>query len=159
MAKSIKFNFKSDHKWLSSFLPCCIILEDADGNMQMFSSAEHAFHWFKTDDQTFKDKIINAKDASTARYWGGAKVKCPMRKDWDKIKLKVMAKIVKAKFTQNLELAKLLIETKDKELIELAPWDKEGFWGTGNDGSGENNLGKIIMKRRKSLIKWANKND
>jgi ribA/ribD-fused uncharacterized protein len=53
------------------------------------------------------------------------------------------------KFTQNSYLKDLLLSTRDATLIEASP--KDYFWGEGSDKTGENNLGKLLMKLRTLL--------
>ena len=50
------------------------------------------------------------------------------------------------KFTQNKQLAKQLLETKDSKLVEHTKNDK--FWADGGNGSGQNKLGILLMKIR-----------
>jgi len=69
-----------------------------------------------------------------------------IRSDWDKIKLKVMYKAVKAKFDQHKDLKKLLLSTGDKLIREVSPYDS--YWGIGKDKNGQNRLGVILMKIR-----------
>lgn len=148
----IQYNFKTPgYGWLSSFQPCCIEVKDEKGNRVLFPSAEHAFHYFKTKSKLYREKILNAADASKARYWGSEKAECPMRDDWDDIREEVMYKILTAKYKQNLPLKKRLLATGDTILQELSPWDKELFWGTNKDGEGKNKHGKLTMRVRKKL--------
>lgn len=42
----------------------------------------------------------------------------PLRPDWEKVKVEIMAEIVQAKFTQNSWLATRLLATGDQEIIE-----------------------------------------
>ena len=60
-----------------------------------------------------------------------------------------MYDVCKAKFTQNPNLAQLLIETGDATLIEGNNWD-DVVWGVCN-GVGENRLGKILMQIRTEI--------
>lgn len=73
-----------------------------------------------------------------------------LRKDWNDVKVDIMHAVVKAKFTQNPELAKKLIDTGDAYLEEGNTWG-DRIWGTVN-GQGANNLGKILMAVREKLI-------
>ena len=58
---------------------------------------------------------------------------------------------VKAKFTQNEELAKLLLATEDKELAEDNDCG-DLFWGVDYfTREGQNKLGKILCKVRTEL--------
>ena len=56
-----------------------------------------------------------------------------------------------AKFTQHEHLRKLLLETGDRKLIEHT--SRDSYWGDGGDGSGQNKLGKLLMKLREELKK------
>lgn len=60
-----------------------------------------------------------------------------------------MVDIVRAKFTQNKELAKRLKATGDKTLIEGNYWH-DTYWGV-CEGVGENYLGKILMNLRSEI--------
>ena len=77
--------------------------------------------------------------------------KLPTREDWDDVKLEVMEEIVRAKFTQNEELAERLLATGDAIIVEENSWH-DTFWGVdGKTGEGCNHLGKILMKIRDEL--------
>lgn len=67
-----------------------------------------------------------------------------LRTDWDSVKIKVMQKALKAKFSQNENLRLALHATSSVELIEDS--NKDNFWGCGKDGKGTNNLGKLREK-------------
>ena len=79
----------------------------------------------------------------------GRKVK--LRPDWEDVKINEMRNIVRAKFSQNPELAEKLIQTGDAHLEEGNTWG-DRTWGTVN-GSGQNLLGKILMEIRETLKK------
>lgn len=74
---------------------------------------------------------------------------CNLREDWEEIKEQTMYEIVKAKFTQNKALARLLLATGDAYLEE-GNWWHDTTWGVCN-GVGENKLGKILMRVREEL--------
>ena len=71
------------------------------------------------------------------------------RSDWEDIKKDIMKKALLAKFTQHKDLRQLLLSTGDNMLIEHTPYDK--FWGDGGDGSGQNQLGMLLMEIRHDL--------
>lgn len=169
MAKSkldgeIRYNAKTERfAFLSSMYMCSITVKvvEPDGDRLLeFSSAEAAFHYFKTTATPFREKILSCGIPSKARYYGSAEAQCPMRKDWTttpkgsdhELRFQVMRAIQWAKFTQNVVLAQRLIETGDVPLKENAPWEKETYWGT-IDGKGDNNHGKILMQIRQRLAK------
>eukprot|EP00731_Ephydatia_muelleri_P002188 Em0001g2188a len=69
-----------------------------------------------------------------------------LRKDWEQVKVGVMYKALVAKFSQHSKLRATLLGTEDRELVEHTKND--GFWGDGGDGSGQNQLGKQLMRVR-----------
>ena len=71
------------------------------------------------------------------------------RSDWEEIKKDIMKKALLAKFTQHKRLRQMLLSTGDNMLIEHTPYDK--FWGDGGDGSGQNQLGMLLMEIRHDL--------
>ena len=74
-----------------------------------------------------------------------------LRPDWEQVKFGIMEEIVRAKFTQNPELAGRLLATGDKALVEGNRWGDK-CWGVDvRTGEGENHLGKILMKVREEL--------
>ncbi len=73
----------------------------------------------------------------------------PLRKDWEGVKVDVMREAVLAKFSQNPDLLELLLAIGDAEIIENSPVDY--FWGIGQDRTGQNVLGKILMEVREKL--------
>jgi Uncharacterized protein conserved in bacteria len=76
----------------------------------------------------------------------GMKVK--LRSDWEHLKVGIMEKIVRAKFTQNPALAEQLVATRDLAIMEGNTW-RDTFWGVdAATGRGENHLGRILMKIR-----------
>ncbi len=88
-------------------------------------SARDAFNHVRTLD-------LNAKHPDRAREFHGTE------------KISCMKMIVKAKF-RDPKLKRLLISTRGHKLIENSPTD--AFWGIG-DGTGRNELGKILMRIR-----------
>lgn len=77
--------------------------------------------------------------------------KRPLRKDWEEVKDDIMRQALRAKFTQNKELKKILLETDDAILVEHTANDN--YWGDGGDGNGKNMLGKLLMEVREELKK------
>jgi N-glycosidase YbiA len=77
-----------------------------------------------------------------------------LRENWEHIKLDKMRTFVEAKFAQNTLLAKQLLATRNKKLLEGNRWH-DTYWGCciceGHRGEGQNHLGKILMKVRTLL--------
>jgi N-glycosidase YbiA len=73
----------------------------------------------------------------------------PLRTDWEEVKDDIMRQAVLAKFEQHPEIAKILLETGDEEIIENTT--KDHYWGCGSTGTGKNMLGIILMETRQIL--------
>ncbi|MEO0948705.1 MAG: NADAR family protein [Cyanobacteria bacterium J06641_5] len=72
-----------------------------------------------------------------------------VRPDWETAKLEVMWQGLWAKFSTHAEIRERLLATGATELVENSPRDY--FWGCGKDGSGSNELGKMLMQVRQKL--------
>ena len=73
----------------------------------------------------------------------------PLREDWEEVKDNVMRKAVYAKFSQNIELKNILLDTDSEYIVENTSNDY--YWGCGINGSGKNMLGIILMEIRDKL--------
>lgn len=72
-----------------------------------------------------------------------------VRDDWNEsLRIEIMLKGLRAKFTQNPELSDMLLATCDAKLHENNPDDF--FWGYAN-GKGKDLLGKLLMQVREEL--------
>lgn len=133
-------SFREENFFLSNFYLCPITY-----NGLRYTNAESAFQAQKTLSRDDRIRFATLDPASAKKF--GRQI--ALRKDWEDIKLKEMKKILIAKFSQNLDLAKKLLDTKDEYLEEGNTWGDK-FWGTVN-GVGENHLGKILMEIRQQL--------
>jgi len=115
---------------------------------ETYPTVEHFFQAMKTTDSAQRAKILAAKTAGEAKKIGRT---VTLRKNWTQIREEVMETALRAKFQQNPELKKKLIDTGDVELIEGNTWG-DTFWGQVN-GKGSNKLGKLLMKIRDELMK------
>lgn len=83
-----------------------------------------------------------------------------IRPDWDSVKYDVMLYAVRRKFSEHEDLKRQLLETGESELIEGNTWH-DNFFGICYCpkclGSGQNNLGKILMQVRKELMEIESK--
>lgn len=139
-------SFSGEFEFASNFFPCQIL--DKEWGI-VFRSGEHMFQSRKTFD--FADKIM-IRDCDTPGKAKRAGRRIILRSDWELIKVPVMFDVVFSKFHQNPELAKLLKETGDAELIEGNNWH-DNFWGSCSCLScrtkkKENWLGKLLMDIR-----------
>ncbi|MDH5402374.1 MAG: NADAR family protein [Candidatus Heimdallarchaeota archaeon] len=134
--------FKDKYFFLSNFYPSKMNIDGEE-----YATVEHYFQAMKANNSKQRMEIQNAKTPQIARRLGR---KCNLIKGWEKIKLDVMEKALRVKFTNN-ELRRLLIETGDEELIEGNHWGDE-YWGLVlSSGIGENHAGKLLMKIRNEL--------
>jgi ribA/ribD-fused uncharacterized protein len=144
-AQAIRFYSNSEtFKELSNFFPAKFTI---DG--KTYATVEHYFQAMKfPNNPAFQDQIIAQKTPAGAKKMGATKV-IPLRPDWDEVRDEVMAKALRAKFTQNESLKTLLLSTDENQLEEASPTD--AYWGTGKNGKGQNRLGKLLMELRAEL--------
>lgn len=129
-------------EFLSNMYPCRI---EYDG--RVYSSAEAVFQSFKTLSKEERD-LFTTVDGKGARRLGKS---ISLRDDWDRVRVDIMRDVVRAKFTQNPELAAKLVATGNVELEEGTTLH-DTFWGVDiNTGKGQNQLGKILMDVRSEL--------
>ena len=140
--------FREDYRFLSNFYPSVIRYQGLT-----YQNAEAAFQAQKCLDpevQVQFCEMIPAKAKGIGR-------RVPLRADWEAVKLTVMLDVVRAKFTQNPDLAGRLLETGDKVLMEGNKWG-DTFWGMDlRSRRGENHLGKILMQVRAELLEAMEK--
>ncbi len=116
----------------------------------VFTTAEHAYQWKKFDfsHSLTAELILNARSARDTKVIAD-KHKDEISLTWDEGKMFFMEEILRAKLTQHEKVQALLLETVGKDIIENSPTDS--FWGIGEEGKGENHLGKLWMKLRSEL--------
>ncbi len=76
-----------------------------------------------------------------------------VRPDWEEVKTKVMREAILQKFLTHTEIREILLNTGQQLLVENSPTDY--FWGCGADRTGQNHLGKILMKVREEIRNLA----
>jgi len=113
-----------------------------------WKTSEHYFQAMKFEGTEYEDKVREARSPKEAANLGRRR-DFPLRKDWEAIKDDVMREAVLKKFQTHDELSELLRATGDEDIVENAPSDY--YWGCGQDGSGKNMLGKILMEVRDKL--------
>jgi len=137
--------FKSEeHKWLSNFYPCLIILSGTG-----YSSVEHAYMSAKIPDPKWKDLCRITSSAGAIKKMSKH---IKLVENWDSLKLVVMKDCLSQKFSQEPFRTKL-IETGNQNIQEGNYWG-DRFWGVDlkvNPNVGENHLGRLIMEIRSSL--------
>lgn len=140
-------DFRGEYKWLSNFGRSPFKYFDAILNDYVeVPTVEHAFQAAKTISKYDRIRVLEAPTPRKARNRGQ---QVPLRSSWELDKLTFMKRFVQAKFIQNPDLAKKLLETQNHHLIEENTWG-DTFWGVCN-GRGQNHLGRILMDTRNLL--------
>lgn len=111
-------------------------------------TSESYYQAKKFEGTEYEEVIRNCETPALAAKEGRDKGK-PIREDWEEVKDDVMRTAVHAKFTTNLDIAQILLSTGDEILVENSPTDY--YWGCGEEGTGKNMLGAILMEERKDL--------
>ena len=111
-------------------------------------TTEHYFQAQKFAGEPDEEEVRRANKPMLAAQMGRDR-KRPLRRDWEKVKERVMLDALRAKFTQHEELKAVLLGTGDAVLVEHTANDS--YWGDGGDGSGQNRLGQLLMRVRTEL--------
>lgn len=115
-----------------------------------WTCSENAFQWAKLPNK-LREKPVFAgifQKITAAESKALGKI-ITLRDDWDDIKVDIMTQVLEQKFESPIMTYKLQ-DTGDQELVEWNTW-YDVFWGKDiKSGDGENHLGKILMKIRKS---------
>lgn len=142
--------FKTREKWgeFSNFSQHSF--EDENG--RIWKTSEHYYQAHKTQADDQFTEILNAKTAWEAAQLGRSST-LQLRSDWDSVKLDVMRRALKLKFTQNKDCFLALMESRDSVIVELSYTDR--YWGRTPDGIGENWLGRLLMELRYEFFSKA----
>ncbi|MFN9717518.1 MAG: NADAR family protein [Planctomycetota bacterium] len=145
MLSEIHFYLKGDrYGWLSNFAPYPIVIDGVT-----WPTSEHFYQASKfVDDPAWSDSIRAVTRPFDAWRMGRHPDHC-CRSDWNQIRDEVMQRAVFTKFSQHASLRQRLLETGHAVLVERNPSDH--YWGDGGDGSGQNQLGQILMRVRETL--------
>lgn len=132
--------FKGKYDFLSNFSKAKVEMDGV-----VFPSLEAAYQAAKFDKlgDRLRFRMMPANMAKKA----GKQAKINPKK-WDEKKYGIMLELVRDKFSRS-PMKKKLLDTGDAELIE-GNWWGDRYWGVCN-GSGENNLGKILMQVRDEI--------
>lgn len=117
-------------------------------NGKTYNTSEHYYQSEKFNDPTLKQRIIDAPTPAAARNIAQANINLTIP-TFHAQKNDIMLKALRAKFSQHPSLGNQLLATGDRQLIEHTANDN--YWGDGGDGTGANNLGKLLMQVRSEL--------
>ncbi|XP_028548303.1 riboflavin biosynthesis protein PYRR, chloroplastic isoform X5 [Dendrobium catenatum] len=146
----------------SNFSPHSIIMPDETGVPCMWPTVEHYYQAQKflgVDNPLAKGLIEQIKSARSpeeaARIGRKVQREQPelVHPDWDTVKIDVMYRGLRCKFSMHPHLNSLLRSTVGFVLVEASPHDL--FWGGGREGEGLNYLGRLLMKLRSESLKEA----
>jgi adenylate cyclase len=141
---TIRFFSKSDrYREFSNFAPYPI---EVDG--VLWPTVEHYYQAQKFADPELRERARQMPKAAAVKGFA-RKHQAKIRPDWDRIKDTVMDRALRAKFAQHRDLRALLLGTGDEVIAETAP--KDYYWGIGEDGTGQNKLGEMLMRLRAEL--------
>lgn len=114
----------------------------------VWPTSEHYFQAQKFTGTDHVEEIRRARTPKEAARMGRERNR-PLRADWETVKDEVMRKAVLRKFESHADIRAVLLATEAEELVENAPGDY--YWGCGQEGTGQNKLGKILMAVRAVL--------
>ena len=149
---------RRDFGFLSNFFRCKI---QVDGREWPHNEAYYQSQ--KSENPDYLHEICKREHPAWAKFVGDSRIGHPkiarkswfrkhpddLRADWDMIKVEVMRKALHAKFFQNERLKLALLNTDQAELVEDSRSDF--IWGCGEDGSGGNMLGILLMEVRSQI--------
>ncbi|BAZ31480.1 hypothetical protein NIES4074_39530 [Cylindrospermum sp. NIES-4074] len=117
-----------------------------------WQTSEHYFQAQKFVGTPYFEKVQQTKTPLEAANLGGDRT-LPLRSDWRQVKDEFMYKAVLAKFQNHADIRDILLSTGNQLLIETTSHDY--YWGCGEDGSGKNRLGQILMEVR-TILRHSN---
>ena len=135
--------FFGEFSFLSNFYPCQI----PSGEL-VFPSVENAYQSYKWP-QHLRHQFVEIS-AGQAKKLGKIAPRFDAKK-WNKKKYDLMHELNWQKYQNNPILKEKLILTEGCDLVETNSWG-DMDWGCNENGEGENNLGKILMRIREKLI-------
>ena len=143
MEEPLYFYTKTMPFWgLSNFSPPGV---EVDG--VYWSTVEHFFQAQKFEDREVRERIRRAPTPKEARALGQSRA-FKLRNGWESLREEVMLNALRLKFV-NPTARDLLLSTGSRMLVESSPFDY--FWAAGEDGSGQNRLGHLLMQVRSEL--------
>jgi ribA/ribD-fused uncharacterized protein len=130
-----------EHSHFSNLHKCRVIIEGRE-----HPSSEHAYQAEKSSKKEISDWIALAPYPRLAAQVAHHLSRYDIKPNWQDIKIEVMRRALRAKFSQNPDLRDRLLSTGDRVLVESSNTDY--YWGCGKDGTGNNMLGVLLMEIR-----------
>jgi ribA/ribD-fused uncharacterized protein len=141
---------EGEYKELSSFFKAPF---KVDGKEYLSLANYFNSQKFAGTDDDFSEDIRTQKNPALTRAKASSIKEHAVRADWDTAKLDVMRAGLLAKFQQNTALKRKLINTGESPIQATIEEEMriKGFWSIGEDGAGENQMGKLIESVRDEL--------
>lgn len=134
--------FRGKYRFLSNFFPCPVEMD-----RRLYRTVEHAYQAAKTILNEERSQIQACMNPGQAKKLGR---KVTLSSNWEYVKVKVMADLVRQKFSKE-PFRTWLIATGAEEIQEGNTWG-DSYWGINlRTGQGENMLGRILMMIREEL--------
>ncbi|GHP00586.1 swarming motility protein [Reticulibacter mediterranei] len=137
------YHLDEDFACFSNLFPSEILI---DG--KPWPTAEHYFQAQKFAGTEREEEVRLESDVKGAIRLGRDR-ELPLHPDWDQVKDEVMRRAVLRKFETHTQLREILLATGEEEIVEKTRDDY--YWGCGQDGSGKNRLGQILVEVRTIL--------
>ncbi|PIA43410.1 hypothetical protein AQUCO_01900060v1 [Aquilegia coerulea] len=143
----------------SNFSPHPLRIHDENGDYVTWPTVEHYYQAHKfigVNDPLARDCVELIKGAKSpeeaARVGRKMQWQHPhlVRSDWETVKIDVMYRALKCKFSIYPHLNSMLLSTAGSILVEASPHDL--FWGGGREGEGLNYLGRLLMQLRSEFL-------
>lgn len=138
--------YHSDQPWgeLSNFSRHSVYIDGV-----IWPTTEHYYQAQKFESKSHQELIRCAPTPMLAKSKAYDELERFTRTDWVAIRESVMLRALRAKFSQHPDLTKILLSSGKRILVELT--SNDNFWGDSGDGSGQNQLGQLLMQVRKEL--------
>ncbi len=111
-------------------------------------TVEHYYQAQKFDDEELKEKIRMAETPKIASAIGRDRNN-KLRENWENVKRDIMLVGVLAKFRAHPDILDKLLATGEEDIVENT--DIDYYWGCGENKTGRNEFGKILVKAREIL--------
>jgi ribA/ribD-fused uncharacterized protein len=127
---------------------------------EVFATSEHAYQAGKARKPAVRKWLMEAPSPALLAMAAHGLYYWDIAPGWSTTKFDRMRAVLRAKFTQHLDLQKLLLATGDARLVESATIDNDvnRLWGEVN-GVGRNMLGVLLMEIRDQLRTGADETE
>jgi ribA/ribD-fused uncharacterized protein len=148
---TIKF-YRSNEKPYGAFSNLFRSVIEFEG--KVYPTAEHAYQAGKAARPEVREWILSAPSPSLAAMAAHGLYTWDIVPNWAEIKFDRMRRVLRAKFTQHLNLTEVLLSTGSARLVEAGTVNNavNKLWGEVN-GVGQNMLGVMLMELRDELSK------